>query len=528
MPDGQTAQLVATVYDQNQQTMTSLPAGVSVAWSSDAASVASVSGGTVSALHPGSAHVSADLLKDGGVISRSQTTVTVQQVASTMVVTGTPVTTATVGNTLTSVLAVKVIDRHGDPVAGIPVTFQVTKPAVPGSVTPTSAVTDANGIAKSNWTLSTTSGLNAATATSGSMSATFQVNGVAGPATKLTIVSGSGQLAAVGTRVMNPLVVKVSDQYGNGVQGFNVVWTVTQGTDATIQTPTRATDADGITSGINFNLGPNEEVAKVTAGGGGLAAVTFDARGVFPNRVRIFDAAGTRDVTDQTLSVAMATQVVDVIAKVFDAANEEIPGVCITWNQGSNTIMDLAAPNDDCATNGGFWSSHANRGGPARSPSARGGSGRRLSVRGSAQGSEKLTAQASIPVYPYDAWSAQVGINVLDPVSKVLISTSSRSRLGPSDTVVVHVGESVTMFAEAFDGSNQLLPATWAGGARRFTWTTASGETTIVAILSFGTGQGQSNTVVARAAGVDVVRAITTTQSSRVDTIGSVAIKVLP
>ncbi|MGI8497783.1 MAG: CHRD domain-containing protein [Gemmatimonadaceae bacterium] len=79
-----------------------------------------------------------------------------------------------VGRPVNDSLAVKVTDSGGTPVSGITVTWAVT--AGGGTVTPTTSVTNASGIARTAWTLGQTPGANTVTATvSGITPATFTV-----------------------------------------------------------------------------------------------------------------------------------------------------------------------------------------------------------------------------------------------------------------------------------------------------------------------------------------------------------------
>ncbi len=79
-----------------------------------------------------------------------------------------------VGQRVNDSLAVKVTDSGGTPLSGITVTWAVT--AGGGTVTPTTSVTNASGIARTAWTLGQTAGANTVTATvSGIAPATFTV-----------------------------------------------------------------------------------------------------------------------------------------------------------------------------------------------------------------------------------------------------------------------------------------------------------------------------------------------------------------
>src|SRR5688572_7007545 len=130
----------------------------------------------------------------------------------------------TVGQVLPKVLRVKVT-QDGTPVPGIVVSFGGA-----GSFGTPVDTTDNLGIATSTWTLSIAAGPQAATATVvGAVGSplTYTATGVADVPATFTIVSGDDQTAQVGTLYMQPLVVKVADQYGNGINNFMTHWSHT-------------------------------------------------------------------------------------------------------------------------------------------------------------------------------------------------------------------------------------------------------------------------------------------------------------
>jgi hypothetical protein len=87
--------------------------------------------------------------------------------------------------------------------------------------------TDSKGLAPVNYTTSTTAGfLNGkivATA-SGLAGFKFYETVTSGPAANISAISGNGQSAAPSTQLAQPLVVSVTDQYGNGVLGIAVTF----------------------------------------------------------------------------------------------------------------------------------------------------------------------------------------------------------------------------------------------------------------------------------------------------------------
>jgi len=116
------------------------------------------------------------------------------------------------------------------------------------SVTPTTSVTDATGIATTTWTLGQMAGTQTATAAlSGATGSpvTFTATATPGPATQLSLSSGDGQTGLINATLANPLKVKAADQFGNGVSGVGVTWQVTSGS-ATVNPMSSTSDATGI------------------------------------------------------------------------------------------------------------------------------------------------------------------------------------------------------------------------------------------------------------------------------------------
>src|SRR5688500_9143456 len=84
--------------------------------------------------------------------------------------------TGSAGAILPDPVEVRVFGSDDQPLPGVTVAFTVDKG---GTVTPASAVTDANGIASTQWKLGNVAGPNVLTSTSGGVSSTITVNATA-------------------------------------------------------------------------------------------------------------------------------------------------------------------------------------------------------------------------------------------------------------------------------------------------------------------------------------------------------------
>ena len=176
--------------------------------------------------------------------------------------------TATVATAAGAPLVVKVTDQSGAPVTGVAVYFAPGGTATLGSPL---AYTDASGDASTTLTLGTASGLDSIiVSTAGvSNSATFTVMANPGAPAAIAVVSGDGQGTAAGSALPAPLVVAVTDIYGNPVPGVPVDWAGAGGL-ASAQTLTSATG----TATDTVVLPPARGTDTITAAVDGDAAAT--------------------------------------------------------------------------------------------------------------------------------------------------------------------------------------------------------------------------------------------------------------
>jgi hypothetical protein len=189
-------------------------------------------------------------------------------------VTGTELT-GIVGTEVTPVPVIRVTDQRGGAVQGVRIVFHVGPGG--GVVANASVDTDGFGLATAGqWTLGTAVGVHSLTARSGrGPSTTFTAGAEAGPIDQVLRVSGDAQSAAVGEELLQPLVVRVTDAFGNPVPHAAVTFTVTSG-GGRLDAGTALTDGFGLASSGAWTLGSEPGAQEVTAQSGG-AAVVFPA-----------------------------------------------------------------------------------------------------------------------------------------------------------------------------------------------------------------------------------------------------------
>jgi hypothetical protein len=110
---------------------------------------------------------------------------------------------------------------------------------------------------------------------SGLAPASFALTNVPAAPAAVAIVSGSDQAATVGTPFADPLVVSVSDAFGNPVSGVEVEFAAPpSGASATLSATSAVTDGSG-TASIHATANGTAGGYVVTATVSGLAPVSF-------------------------------------------------------------------------------------------------------------------------------------------------------------------------------------------------------------------------------------------------------------
>lgn len=180
----------------------------------------------------------------------------------------------TAGAQLGSDISVRVTDAVDTPKPGIVVNFTVSGG---GSLSATSATTDASGIASVHWTLGTTAGVQSVLASvAGLTPVTFTATANAGPPVGISIVSGNNQNGSPGSPLPDSLRVKVVDQFGNGVSGVEITWAPAAG-NGSVSPAITTTDATG-QAATRWTLGSTGGPLTVTASGAGFVQ-TFSGGG---------------------------------------------------------------------------------------------------------------------------------------------------------------------------------------------------------------------------------------------------------
>ncbi len=238
---------------------------------------------------------------------------------------------------------VRVVDSAGSPLSGQVVNFKVLEGG--GTAFAGTAITNAAGQAQERWTLGAIAGPQRleARAVDGNTGApivfaTFDATARPGAPTQMSVVSGSGQAAAKGSLLPVALVTKVSDAYGNGVQGVAVSFAVTGGTGIVVP-PSATTDASGEARAA-WALGPEAGQQQVEGRSTGLPPATFDATATEPVEPV---ATVTVSIVTSNLTVGHSTL---ATAVARDAAGRELDGRAIAWTSSDPSVAIVNASGD--------------------------------------------------------------------------------------------------------------------------------------------------------------------------------------
>ena len=229
--------------------------------------------------------------------------------ATTIVITPSPVTLAALGRTQQLTAVVK--DQRGSVITGAVVAWSGSSPAASVSATGLVAAL-ANGTA-------------IVTATSGTATQHVSVT-VAQVGALITQVSGNGQAGTVGQPLPQPLIVQVSDSTGHLVAGLTVSFAVTGG-GGSVGTPSAPTNASGQAQ-TTWTLGTaaGTQTVSATVSGAPVSPLPLTATANPGAAKSVAVQAGNHQKAVSGTAAAIRPAVI-----VQDAFNNPTPGVTVTF-----------------------------------------------------------------------------------------------------------------------------------------------------------------------------------------------------
>jgi adhesin/invasin len=237
---------------------------------------------------------------------------------------------ATVGTTLPSVYAVRVLDAANNPVQGVTVAWTVTGGG--GSITPSSQ-TDANGVATATRTLGTTAGTQTATGSVGGLTGSpvqFTATATAGSATQLAFTVQPAN-AAAGATISPPIQVTARDGFGNTATSFGGSVSLAIGTNppgsGALDGTTSVAAASGIATFAAVDIDEAGNGYTLTASATGLTGATSAAFNVTTGAA----ASMTLNAGNGQSATVGTAVAIDPSVVVRDAFNNPVSGVSVTF-----------------------------------------------------------------------------------------------------------------------------------------------------------------------------------------------------
>jgi hypothetical protein len=215
------------------------------------------------------------------------------------------------GGTITGI-TLTVTDREGRPVPGAEVEWAPARGSVPSAT----GRTNDDGIARTDWTVGTTTGSQALRARVGSLEAIRTVSVTPGPLAEVALAPASLSFDAVGDTAI--LAATGTDEYGNAVSIPAVTWTSSAGAVVTVQ------------NGVVVSRGPGSaQITAEAAGVSGSAPVTVTQ---VLTGLRISPAAPVM-VLDEALQLAAVP--VDARGSAVDTS------FTVTWSSSDPAVASI-------------------------------------------------------------------------------------------------------------------------------------------------------------------------------------------
>jgi len=420
-----------------------------VVWLSENPEVATVSdAGLLEGHKPGTARIKVSVDN----LSASTTASIEPDVAQLDLVTDAELA-GTVGSPLQDSVGVRILDRNGEPVADVQVSFEVVSGE--GTVSPATAFTTSTGIARTEWVLGPAAGVqelrisalgmdSRGTGGGGGQSASttrsdeLVVAATAAPSSPASISVSPSSLSLV-TGEEAQLTARVNDAFGNPLPGTSVEWSTDDAEIATVS-------QDGIVEAV----GTGQVTIRAHFGSHSASAeVAVDE----PQRT-LFKSAGDAQTGEVGSALSQKLRV-----HLADSAGAAVEGVPVTWS---------------VATGGGsldLTSMETNATGDAEVTWTLGTMAGTQSVTASSPGTDPVTFTAT----------AQAG-----PVASVEVSPSSAS---------LEVGGSTQLSAEAADEYDNVI------ADASIAWSSSDAAVASVDESGLVTGEGDGSATITATAG---------------------------
>ena len=308
-------------------------------WRVDDSSVVALdSTGIATALTPGRTIVTAAV---DGVIGHAALSV-VAAPATIALLSGTG-QHAPAGHALPQNVVVRIIGRRGLPVSGALVTFRLAHGD--GVMEPSSALSDADGRARTSWTLGVLPGSQSLIAAVQHLDSTIVITAEADPLPANTRASAVVEhpSGAAAVTLANPVQLRVTDSSGRVLADVPVSW---HALDGTVEPLAPRTDSAGIAR-ARWTLGRAAGTQRMRAqvgsahGGAAIPPVTFTATALAGVAARMVVLSG-----DRQRGTAGAPLRRPVVVRVLDAAGNGVADAALVVSVASGTLLDTLVRTD--------------------------------------------------------------------------------------------------------------------------------------------------------------------------------------
>ena len=259
---------------------------------------------------------------------------------------------APAGGALPQSVVVRVVSRRGLPVDGALVTFRLAEGH--GALEPASALTDADGRARTSWTLGELPGRQSLIVAVQHLDSTLVVTAEADPLAGNTraAVIGEPPSAAAAATLPDPVQLRVTDTMGRAFPDVPVRWLAL---DGTVEPLAPRTDSAGIAR-ARWTLGPAAGMQRLRAqvgtalGAATIAPVTITAtaRAGAPSRVIVLSG-------DRQRGTAGAALRRPIVVRVLDAAGNGVADAALVASAGSGTLPDTLVRTDSSGSAELHW-----------------------------------------------------------------------------------------------------------------------------------------------------------------------------
>ena len=239
-----------------------------------------------------------------------------------------------VGVALGQPVVARVTDSQGRPVSSVRVALVFTGDASGAASDPDTAGTDGDGEASFQVVLGSRVGATTAEVrvpTAGgqrTLAAPLQFQAVSADANRLVAVAGDSQAAPAGATLADPLVVQVTDAFGNPISGVPIAWAADAGS---VSAPSSTTGSDGLAS-VERTLGAAAGLQHATASSPGLAGSPV----TFTQIVSSGSATVLEMVSGDGQSALVGSSVADpLVVRAKDASGNPVAGIAVSWVVGS-------------------------------------------------------------------------------------------------------------------------------------------------------------------------------------------------